>query len=483
MTILILDIGSSSTRAVLFDDDLSIVPNGVTSRAHHIIVDGSGAAYLDARALQTEVEDCLDEILQHPRARNIDAVGMDTFVGNLMGVDIQGHPLTPILTYADTRSTDEVERLREKINENAVHQRTGCPHHSAYHPGKLHWLRQSEPETFGRVHRWVDFATYLYGQWFGRAAPCSYSVASWSGLLNRIGLTWDEDWLALLDMEASQFPPLADFDQPMIGFTPDYTDRWPQLKDCPFFLAIGDGAAANVGIGAIDASTVALTVGTTGAVRRIIRGNLPDVPSGLWGYRVDAAHHLIGGATSEGGNIYQWVADHIRLDDDVESALLGRSPDAHGLTFIPLLAGERAPGWATHATGSIIGLHLGTSGIDILQAALEGVAIRLRLIADQLAANATPTIIASGGALVASPAFSRILANAFGRDIRLVEMPESTARGTALLIQSRLDGRNPTAYPAPAWSTIQPSSDGSEKMARAQQRQLEWYEQIVMQAP
>jgi gluconokinase len=273
----------------------------------------------------------------------------------------------------------------------------------------------------------------------------------------------------------------------MTGVTPDYARRWPQLEGCAFFLAIGDGAAANVGIGAIDASTMALTVGTTGAVRRIVTGAVPQVPSGLWGYRVDATHHLIGGATSEGGNVYQWVADHIRLDGDAESALLGRPADEHGLTFIPLLAGERAPGWATNATGAIIGLRLGTSGIDMLQAALEGVAIRLRIIAEQLtqqiAQADAPTIIASGGALLASPAFTQILANAFGRALHLADIPESTARGTALLIQSRLNGQPPTAYPAPASTIIRPVADDAERLSRARERQMAWYRQIVTNAP
>jgi gluconokinase len=281
-------------------------------------------------------------------------------------------------------------------------------------------------------------------------------------------------------MEESQFSPLTDFDQYMSGLAPDYASRWPQLAGCPFFLAVGDGAAANVGIGALDASTMALTIGTTGAVRRIVTNNLPDIPSGLWSYRVDAKHHLVGGATSEGGNIYQWVTDHIRLEDNAESTLLGRPTDEHGLTFIPLLAGERAPGWATNATGALIGLRMGTTGIDILQAALEGVAIRLRIIADQLTQDDKPTIIASGGALLASPAFTKILANAFGREIHLADIPESTARGVALLVLSKLDGQ---AYPTPPYLIVEPSPDAAAKMIHAQERQIIWYDRIVKEAP
>ena len=484
MSILVLDIGSSSTRAILFDDALNIVPDGVRSRAHHIEVEGDGSATLDPYTLRAEVEDCLDDILTHPRAGEIRAVGADTLVGNLMGVDADGAPVTPILTYADTRSAEDVALLREKIDTGAAHQRTGCLHHSAYNPGKLHWLRRTDPATVARVHQWMDFASWLYSQWFGRASPTSYSVASWSGLLNRAQLNWDAGWLEVLGMDEAQFPPLADFDQTMHGLAPEYAVRWPQVAECPFFLAVGDGAAANIGIGAIDASAMAVTIGTTGAVRRIFDDELPRVPDGLWSYRVDAAHHLIGGATSEGGNIYQWVTDTIRLEADAEDALLKRPAGTHGLTFIPLLAGERAPGWATQATGAVVGLHLGTDGIDILQAALEGVAIRLRIIADHLTRGGdAPTVIASGGALIASPAFTRILANALGREIHLAEIPESTARGTALLVQSRLNGQDPAAYPMPQTTIITPTSDQAERLAQARERQIAWYERIVTNVP
>src|SRR5262249_47742683 len=152
-------------------------------------------------------------------------------------------------------------------------------------------------------------------------------------------------------------------------------------------LPVGDGAAANIGCGCADESHIALTVGTTAALRLVSGDILPTVPPGMWGYRVDGTHHLMGGATSEGGNIFSWARDTLRLDegDDLDSTLMSRSPDAHSLTFLPLLAGERSPGWAAGATGSIVGLRLSTTPVDILQAALEGVALRLSLILEQLA--------------------------------------------------------------------------------------------------
>ncbi|MDX1521215.1 MAG: FGGY-family carbohydrate kinase, partial [Anaerolineae bacterium] len=173
-------------------------------------------------------------------------------------------------------------------------------------------------------------------------------------------------------------------------------------------------------------------VGTTAAVRMVTTAKNPAVPDGLWGYRVDAGHHLLGGATSEGGNIFRWVTDTLNLTGlDVEGHLSRAQPDGHGLTVLPLLAGERSPGWASHATGTITGLRLSTTPLDLMQAALEGVALRLGIIADQLGplVEAGAAVYAGGGAVTASPAWTQIITNALNRPFHLVAETKATARG------------------------------------------------------
>jgi len=482
VTVLVIDVGSSSVRALLFDDQARPVPGAVASRSHSFTTVPPGAATADAIALRDAAEACMDEVLQHPGAREIRAVGMDTFVGNVLGVDHRGVPVTPMFTYADTRSADDVAALKTRIDGEESHQRTGCILHTAYQPGRLLWLRRTEPFTFAGVNRWIDIGTYLYTGWFGESAA-SYSVASWSGMFNRDKLDWDEAWLYVLEMGKNHFPELADYNNAKRGLRDEYAKRWPALRDVPFCLAVGDGAAANVGSGCVDESHIALTVGTTAALRVVSTTTLPPVPPGLWSYRADAAHHLIGGATTEGGNIFQWARDTLKLDEDVEAQLASREPDAHGLTFLPLLAGERSPGWATHATGAITGLRLSTTPLDILQAALEGVALRLSLIADQLGSIVQPdaTIIAGGGALVGSPAWAQMIAHALNRPIHITEEPEITARGVAILTLVACGRGQLADYPPAIDRVITPNPEHAAILREARERQVRLYHQVVMQ--
>ena len=428
MTILVIDVGSSSVRALLLDDDVTPISGAIARRKHQF----DAEATADAVHLRRLVEACIDDVLCHPQATTIRAVGMATFVGNMLGVSAGGEPLTPLYTYADTLSTAAAEALTAEHDMQAVHHRTGCRIHAAYHPAKLYRLRREAPDSYQAVATWLDFATYCYREWFKREVPCSYSVASWSGLLDRHRLTWDESWLAALDLSSEALPPLTDFDATQRGLSSEYAARWSPLVDVPFFVAVGDGVAANVGSGGVSAAHPVLTVGTTAAMR-IITAAPADIPTGLWAYRVNASHHLIGGATNEGGNVFAWVRRTLNLNtEDAEQTILSRRPGAHGLVALPFFAGERSPGYRQDATASLHGLTLTTTPTDILHALLESVALRLRLIYDEMK-RPGDHVLAGGGAMNGSTAWLQIMADVLGVPLWLVDVAEPTARGVALL--------------------------------------------------
>ncbi len=481
MAVLVIDIGSSSVRALLYDDEARLIPDATVIEAQEILTEPQGAATLDMLAVQARVERCVDRILLHPAAAQIRIVGTDTLVGNLLAVDRAGLPLTPVYTYADTRSAESVKALRARVDAEKKHQDTGCLLHTAYHPARLDWLRQTQPQQFREVAQWTDIGTYLLRQWLG-AAPTSYSAASWSGLFNRETLDWDVEWLDILGVRRDQLPDLADYDAFQTGLLPAFAERWSALRDVPFCLVVGDGVAANVGAGCVRRTDLALTVGTTAALRTMSDEALPPVPAGLWSYRAKRNLHLIGGATSEGGNVYRWAMETLALPDAraVEQALAGRAPDAHGLTVLPLLAGERSPGWLPDATGSIVGLRLSTTPLDILQAALEGVAHRLALVAEQVYAltGDSPRIVASGGALRASPVWGQMIANALNQPLHMTTENELTARGTAILALHALRGAALSDFAPTLSRNIQPQAEVVAILRRARDRQVALYNKL-----
>ncbi len=486
--VLALDIGSSSLRTLLFDR-LGRAVAGSEAR-HPFAIESSpeGAAEADATQLLLRLFECIDGTLASvgPLAEQIGGVASCTFVSNVVGVDAQGRACTPLYTYADTRAAPDAAALRAELDENAIHQRTGCRLHPSYLPARFRWLARTRPEELARAQRWVTLGELLELTLFGEAAA-SLSVASWSGLLDRHRLVWDEPLLELLPLSQAELSPLSDVSLPRSGLRGEFAARWPALRQVPWFPAIGDGAAANIGSGCVSAGRVALTVGTTSALRAVVEGSVPTLPSGLWCYRVDARRALPGGALTEGGNLFAWMRATFQLPSpaEIESALPEREADGHGLTVLPFLSGERSPGWAGHARATIDGLTLATTPMDILQAGLEAICYRIALVYGMIRTLLPdePQIIASGGALENSPAWQQMMADVLGCPVALSLSEEVSARGVALLALEAMGAAEGLAsFPHPVSEARQPRAERHERYRAAVQRQQQLYDKLVAQS-
>lgn len=434
--ILVLDIGSSSTRAVLFDATASMIPGTLVREKSAFHVAPDGTATDDPAAILQRVTRCIDAVLAAagPYAEQIAAVGSTTYAANLLGLDPAGHPCTPVFTYADTRSDPAADELRLALNEAAILQRTGCPLRTSYWPAMLRWLAHQDPQLARGVHRWSNVGEWLFETFLGRSI-LTYSFASWTGLLNRTTLDWDGELLNELSADAEQFGSLADVDHPISGLRSMWAERWPALAAVPWFSAIGDGAAANLGSGCVDGQRIALSVGTSGALRAVLPKD-PPIPPGLWCYRVDRHRPLLGGATSEGGNVLTWALQTLQLDaPSLNATLLTPDRAGHRLVVLPFVAGERSPGWSGAARATITGIGTATTALDVARAALEGVTYRWAAIAALLrpALGEDPLVVASGGGLKHVPAWGQLISDALGLSVAISSEPETTSRGVALV--------------------------------------------------
>jgi gluconokinase len=484
--VLALDLGSSSIRSLVFDRRGRGLEGVIARRRHDLRTDSTGAAEADAGQLFDLLCQCIDETLARLGARTSSIAGVTgcTFVGNIVGVDAIGQAMTPLFTYADTRSAPDAAMLRSALDEAAIHQRTGCRIHPSYLTAQLHWLRRTQPELWQRTARWLTLGEFIETRFFGEGGT-SHSAASWSGLLDRRRLDWDEELLDTLHLTDERLPRRVDFAAPRLELLPVFSRRWPALAHIPWFPVIGDGAAANVGSGCVSAARVALTMGSTTALRTVVE-TAPQLPAALWCYRVDRRRSLPGGALTEGGNVYAWLQQTLRLTEPaiVEAALAQQEPDAHGLTILPFLSGERAPGWAGHARATIHGLSAATQPVEIVRAGLEAVAYRIALVFEQLERFLTgdAQVIASGGALQSSPAWLQIVADVLGRPVTLSAAEEASARGSALLALEALGELASLAHaPDLLGATIEPDPKRHDRYRQAIQRQQLLYKKLIFE--
>ncbi|MDX6507399.1 MAG: gluconokinase [Gaiellaceae bacterium] len=443
MQVLALDVGSSSTRACLYDDRGREV--GEAARRTYEARQGpDGSAELDADELVAASRAVLDE----GGAEAFDAIGVSCFWHSLVLLDDRDRPLTPVLLWQDRRAAAQAEELASRLDSSATHARTGCVLHPSYWPAKLAWLRAEQPETFGAARRIVSFGDYLFLSLTGELRT-TLSTASGTGLLDLRRREWDAELLDVLGVDPALLPPL--------GEEPAGTTYPP----------LGDGACSNLGAGCTTPERAALMVGTSGALR-VVREGEPEPRPGLFSYFVDEHRLVEGGAVSDGGNLYAWLERTLRLEPAEP-----RPPDAHGLTFLPLLGGERSPGWNPRATGAIAGLTFDADAQDLLQAGLEGVAYRLGEIADSL--PEIRELVATGHALLASPQWVQVFADVLDRPVTASGVEEGSARGAAVHVLERL-GVEPE--PAPLGEVYEPDAGRTAIYAAARERQRELYARL-----
>lgn len=483
--ILVVDVGSSSLRAMLFDKQARAVPGALARKSYSVRGGADGGAELDPDLMFEAFVGALDEVLGNARTEGITHVAASSLASNILAVDEGGEPLTPAYLYSDTRDASAVEELRRMTDWGPIYARTGCPLHTSYLPARFWWLKNTMPDQFTRAAHWLSLHEFFLLRLFGRCVV-SHSLASWTGLFNRQALDWDDEVMDLVGVSRQQMSPVAPISKSLTGLSSSYRERWPVLAEAGFFPAIGDGAAANIGSGCADQNRVAVTVGTSGAVRVVIPGDASNfpIPNGLWLYSVDERRGVLGGSLNNGGNVFAYLRDTLRLPEDgiQERDLAALEPDTHGLTVLPFFAGERSPGYHGGARAAIVGLNLKTSPVEILRATFEALAYRIAAIFSLMRESilAPREIIASGSALLHSPTWVQIIADVLGQAVTMSGEEQATARGAALLALEAEGTIRDAGEPANVFGKVfQPDRSRHEVYRSAMKRQEQLYSLLI----
>jgi gluconokinase len=480
--VLAIDAGSTSAKAQFFDAGGRAMGPPVRSR---VAIDPDGTA--DALAFLASVEAAVDEALRL-RPDPVGAVAVSAAWHGLVGLGVDGRPTTPLTTWwatgpAVVAAATELRRRLEDGDPEAVRRRTGAPVHPSLPAARLLAEGVRDAAAFNATARWCSIGELLETRWLAGTPGPSSSMASASGLFDQECRSWDAEVLLALGLRPGTLAAVDD--EPRRGLAPSYRNRWPALAEALWWPALGDGACALIGTGCGDlpvspasgpagggtggggfsrqagaltstpADTAggdgrraALTVGTSAAVR-VLAGAAERAarPPGLFAYLLDADRVVLGAARSNAGNLVPWLADVLRLDDDLVARVAARPPGCHGLRAVPDLAGERSPDWPLAASGSLTGLRPGTTALDIAQAFLEAAVCGLATAVDTLeaavlAAGDRPpgdvsagrlALVGSGRALASSAAWRQLVADATGRPLVPSRVEEASARGAAVV--------------------------------------------------
>lgn len=436
-----LDIGTTSAKAVLFRKNGLVVgeseslypvhhPHPSWAEQDPIIIEQAAITAIKSVIIKANV-----------MKQEISAVGLSTAMHSLICINEKYEPLSPSIIWADGRSVEQAGRLR--LNTD-IYLKTGTPIHPMSPLCKLVWMKENDYQPYKEAAMFVSIKEFLLLRWFGEAVV-DYSVASATGLFNIHTFDWNDDLLKIAGVCREQLSKPVSPTTICRGLSNELADKMGIKTDTPFVLGGSDGPLANLGIGAIAPGDVAITIGTSGAIRQMASKPKTDNHQEIFCYAVTDDRWIMGGPTNNGGIVLQWLRD-VLGEKEVELVLQEGgnaydlltklattvAPGSNGLLFLPFLNGERAPYWDANARGSLIGLTLSHKKEHILRAGLEGVVYSLYSVGEALErlAGQPVNLFASGG-FARSPLWLQIVADIFGHLVQVPESHQSSAWGAA----------------------------------------------------
>ncbi|GGH29845.1 gluconokinase [Paenibacillus segetis] len=442
-----VDIGTTSTKAILYEQNGKVITSA--NEGYPLYTPSFNAAEQDPEEIFAAILKCVHQLMSDSKIspESVMFVSFSSAMHSVIPIDSNGQPLMRCLTWADNRSAAWSERLKNELDGHEIYLRTGTPIHPMSPLAKLLWLREDYPDIFNKTYKFISIKEYVFAKLFAGQYVVDYSIASGTGLMNLEQLNWDEKVLELIGITPDHLSTIVPTTHIMQGLSQKYADAMGLIPSTPFVTGAADGVLSNLGVGAIDPGVVAVTIGTSGAIRTIVDRPQTDPKGRIFCYALTDKHWVIGGAVNNGGVIFRWLRDEFASAEVETAKRLGINsydvltqiaervmPGSEGLLFHPYLAGERAPLWNPHARGSFFGLSLNHRKEHMIRAVLEGVIFNLYtvLLAMEEQMGRPGQIQATGG-FARSPLWRQMMADIFDQKIVIPESYESSCLGAVVL--------------------------------------------------
>ena len=430
-----VDVSTTATKAIVVDESGRVL--GSASNPHTVQAPHPQWSEQDPAEWVTAADASIASALEQAGRPPIAGVGLTGQMHGLVLLDAQGRPVRPAILWNDQRTAAECDEIRARVGRRRLIEITGNDALTGFTAPKVLWVRSHEPD------HWSEAATLLLPKDYVRLALTGVAAMDRAGgsgtqLFDLGRRTWSPELLDLLELDPTMFPPTHEGPEVTGTITTEAAARTGLAAGTPVMAGGGDQAAAAVGVGALRAGTLSVSLGTSGVVFAPLAEYAvePDGRLHAFCHAVPDRWHFMGVMLSAAGSL-QWFRDTFLPEagfDEVTELAAGAPPGVDGLLFLPYLTGERTPHSDPLARGAFVGLTTRHGLAHLARAVLEGVAMGLR-DALTLVRKAVPDVdevrITGGGAR--SPLWRQIVADALESPLSLLEESEGAAYGAALL--------------------------------------------------
>ncbi|GAA0444056.1 xylulokinase [Acrocarpospora corrugata] len=486
MRILAFDVGTSGVKAVVTDTEGRLLDSAFCSYGLRAKENGW-------------VDQDLDDILTATRHvgrtladRNagIGGVSVTAQMFNLVPVDPAGRPLLPMLSWLDQRSAGEAAALAARMPPDLQFERLGAVVSAKDILPKILWLRDREPEVFGRAFKLLDCKEAVV-MWLTGRAVVDHAGASAYRLYDQVRRDWDWPLCQELGIPVQLLPEIRRATDLAGTILDPVAEQLGLPPGVPVVVGAGDVPASQAGSGAVGSGDVHVSLGTA-----IYFGVTMDQPGRDPARRLGALAHVDSGRwilwleIATGGAALAWIARTLGLDpegrvdyDRVDRLVAGCQDQMQDLIFAPWLSGERVPVFDDHARAAFVGLGLAHGPAHLLRAVMEGVAFQMRWALEygHQFGQDLATIRAVGGGTIGTQ-WLQIIADILGRPLHTITNPQDAgaigAAACALVALGHWPDFTPLKARATIDTTYQPDPARAETYTRRYATYLRLYEAL-----
>ncbi|SHM35077.1 gluconokinase [Flavobacterium saccharophilum] len=447
-----IDIGTTATKAICFDLHGNVIRQ--VSNAYPMYHPKPDWSVQNPQEILQTVLDCIAEITKGIQP---EFISFSSAMQSIIAIDESGKPLTDAILWADNRANAIAEKLKNSEKGKHFYQKTGIPIHPFSPMTKIAWFKEFDSNIFSQTYKFISIKEYIWHH-LTNEYYTDTSMASGTGLLNIHTLQWDPEILDFLNLKPEQLSTVCEVTHQCKGISDDFL----------YVIGGGDGALANLGTGAMNEGCIALTIGTSGAVRLPIHKPYVDERMRTQCYHLMNDQYLVLGAVNNGAIILQWLRETLLKTDQSFEILFEEAEKipagSEGLLFVPYLLGERAPIWDAAAQGALLGMQITHTQAHLVRATLEGILFGLFQITEILLPDPEKRkqtkVMASGG-FGKSELWLQMVADIFQMTVETSQTIEGSAWGAVLIgmksIGKDINSENKTGktfYPNTAYKSV-----------------------------
>ena len=430
-----IDQGTTSSRALMLSDGKAELSATFTHKQSYPT---SGWVEHDPRELLKNIKACSEAL------ENADALGLDNQGESCLAWDRKtGQPISPVIVWQDNRTANVTNKLKKHGHEERVKALSGLPLDPYFSASKLAWILENVPEakellSEKRLALGTTDAFFLQNL-VGRFVT-DVTTASRTSLMNLQTMEWDDELCNLFGVPLDTLPEI-------LATQDEFGELKVKGRKIPLRASVVDQQASLYGHGCRNVGDAKITLGT-GAFALVINGDSPEMndPHGLlptvaWRLGSEAPIYALDGGVYNAASAVNWArglglfSEYKEINTFETSTAIDR-----GLIFVPALSGLACPHWQRDSRACFEGMSLDTGPLDLVQAVLEGVALRIAevIFAMEKRVSIGEEITIDGG-LYNNSYICQFMSEVLGRTIRVTNQPELTAIGCAQLAGAGLD--------------------------------------------